>query len=237
MNRLEHALAALVVAGCGSGVRTPELTATFGVRIDQRCPSCDFDYNRTYVVAGFERGGASFELDAGDAVSATFRDQTIELTHGNANPYFYSATFELDSPAMADEVVGFALHRDGGDALDSSVAIVNDVDLTAVPVFASRSHDLTIAWTALPGDLVGWAVDPSFGDPSCVSGGSDNVMPDLGGVTIPANALVHDVSSGILTCTAVVEIDRVRTGILDPEFGGGTVSSTRQVDATFASMP
>lgn len=171
--------------------------------------------------------GINVESDISDGERFTARFRGKELVLGYAQGG-WRGTFDLDSPPVADEEIVISFERDGDDDAPSSTATVAPAFvLDPVPLFISRSKDVTLAWSPASDDRMKWNVD-SY----CASGGGE-IAPGATSLTL---AEADWTSYDGATCTADLLIQRVRTGQIDPHFSDkSTIMFRWQQHVPFAS--
>jgi hypothetical protein len=163
---------------------------------------------------------AYFDDDPGVDVSATFRGRTLTVAHQGGGSY--GAELALESALATDEPVEMEVA-----GISMTITAPAAIEPVEIPLFVSRSHAETIRWNA-GADPMWWYVDSR-----CVSGRGD-IAPDTTSKTFtPADWHVHDGA----TCTTELTLDRYRTTEVDPAFAGGSLTFSRDVLTSFASMP
>lgn len=176
-----------------------------------------------YAVAGFDDSDSpTVEVDA--AITLRVRGQTFEL---HPRDGAYTRSLELSPPAEADEPFEVTIDIDG-EMRSATVTAPPALDFVGdVPLFLSRSIDQTVSWQTPTSDNGFWNVI------ACTNSVDGVLEPDATSLTIPRE-LPRDDQYG--TCTASLEIDRVRATPI-PGFADGSVAYVRYSVTAFASTP
>jgi hypothetical protein len=159
-------------------------------------------------------------------VDASMRDDHWTLTH--IHDAAFGSWRSLSQPLAADEPVLLTL-RGAGDAVDVTATAPDPMQLDDLPLFASRATPLTVTW------------GPAGTDPQTLEYNGPCARVEL---PLPADAASATIRYDMLeifqaerTCTAELEIRRIREVPAGGPFAGGTVTFERDVSTTFASTP
>lgn len=165
------------------------------------------------------------ELD--DArVTLTFRGRNVVARKTTFSAW---AEVELDAPISADEPLSISVARQDDTPIVSAIALPEQLAVDPVPLFISRSRELTLAWQPITDDPMYWEVE-GF----CVNGRGE-IPSGVGEVTIPADAIVlHETPK---TCTGNLVIARYRQITVDNAFASSHVSYVDKFSTEFASTP
>ncbi|MGF1469459.1 MAG: hypothetical protein ACFCGT_25340 [Sandaracinaceae bacterium] len=232
-----------LLAGCpdveSCDVRTSGLYADFWVLADG---SGDSDVRAQLRVGG--RSSLTF-LDLDDDPICT--DELLTSMNGGAPERMvnvpsvgterYGRTFGMDAEGTAFSIA-FERGPNDVDAPLSEVTMARPFTIlspTANGPPVSRASDLTVEWD-LPGtaDTVTWEVSGScLGNASSVA-----FSGDTGSEVISAGEITARTGEETTTCSATLELRRVRFGSVDPAYGeGGQFFAAHVRRVTFMSTP
>lgn len=185
-------------------------------------------------------GGASattyVNLEGGDRLVVTAGETEVEMTESFVSDlYIYDA--DIPAVEVGTELV-FRLERQSGeDALDSRCSLPLGLTVLApepVETLSRAIDDLAIAWTPSgEQDPVRAVIS---GD--CIWDEVVDVQGDPGNTTVMAGTLASLDEENPAACSAQVEVQRRRSGSVDPAFGEGGSTICQQVAGTsFQSEP
>lgn len=209
---------ALCVLLDGCAIRTTDIRAEF--ELHQEASKLTL---RVYFYD--DAMGHSVELD--DArVTLAFRGRNVVAP---ITAFYAWAELELDAPISADEPLSITVARQDETPIVSEIALPEQLAVDPVPLFISRSRELTLAWQPITDDPMYWEVEGY-----CVNGRGE-IPSGVGEVTIPADAIViHETPK---TCTGKFVIARYRQITVENAFANSDVYYVDRISTEFASTP
>lgn len=170
-------------------------------------------------------GGEPYALEGEDELVAILGGNVFTLIFDRFEEIVTYRTTFFEAPV--DQDVTISLNRtEEEDATRTLASLPAELEIT-VPSSASRAEDLVVTWA--PADEPEPIEITVSGD--CVDTYTATV-DDTGAHTVPAGAL-----GGSGSCAADVYVSRVRQGMLDDAFGGGSIEARQRRIATIDVGP
>ncbi len=223
------------VAGCSSiesgDLETSGMTAIISATVRD-------DSSATDVVASLGAGAlTSVDLDGEDILSASADDVSVELEESNLLGVFtYNGVLEGIAEPGTEVTVSLARSADKTPAPSSTVRLPVAVFLTspaAGTAFSRENDDIVVEINSGASDddmRLNWSGDCVKNDGVDVPAGQVSVTINRGTIIKRAQVDENDPDSQPVpdTCTMTLTIERVVEGVLDPAWGGGSITSVSQ---------
>ena len=223
----------LVLAGCSQtdseNIRTQGIGADFSVTANGNGST---RVEGTLEVGSGGIGGTEVELSSGDQLTANAYGTTLNLRKdSNLLGISYVTTFNSDE---GNELFTVSFERDGGVSAPNSTVILPNRFAIIAPADNEpfgRTENITLTWAPAEqsGNLtIRYTADCSYtddlGEDHFVTRQGNDSSLDDGSYTISAASIINSAVNEIPvdgTCDVEFELQRVRTGNLDSNFGEG----------------
>jgi hypothetical protein len=227
-------LAALALSACSTETISSSDIKTHGIyaAMDVTATSQAFVDVRVELKSGGDDSNVYVTLDNGDKLIGTGGTETKNLlVHSQG---VYKANFSQGA-ANTEYKIDFQ-RPDDTSAPNSTGTLPGPFEIDALPTNtpSRASDDLEIKWTP---EAASHEVRIEIDGDCIFSWEKRNITADPGAYTVPKGALQSTGGSNPTTCELHVRVIKIRSGSLDPAFGGGYVHLAQIRDAKFNSAP